>query len=358
MRGEIVVRIDEILLKAIEEIASDVHLTVGVPPVFRINGKLKRLDMEKLNAQDTVSLANELLDEKHLLVFREKGEVDFSHTIANVSNFRINVFKQSGFLALAVRLIPNIIPTLEDLHLPPILASFANLPRGLILVTGPTGSGKSTTLAAMINHINQTKKNHVITLEDPIEYRYPHLNSIVNQREVNSDTLTFSNGLRAALREDPDVILVGEMRDAETIGIAITAAETGHLVLATLHTADAAQTVNRIIDVFPEHQQQQIRVQLASTLQGIVAQQLIPTVTGNSRVGAFEILVATPALRNLIREGKIHQLQSYIQTGSQYDMISMDAALGKLVRMHIVDKDVAQQRCVEQKEFERFTLGI
>ena len=351
-------RIDEILVMAVEAKASDVHLTVGLPPVFRINGKLKRIDREKLSNQDTLSLADELMDEKHLLVFHEKGEVDFSHTILGVSNFRINVFKQNGVVAASIRLIPKLIPTLEELNLPPILASFAKLPRGLVLVTGPTGSGKSTTLAAMINYINQNKKEHIITLEDPIEYRYEHLNCIVNQREVNSDTLSFSNGLRAALREDPDVILVGEMRDAETIGIAITAAETGHLVLATLHTADAAQTVNRIIDVFPENQQQQIRVQLAGTLQGIVAQQLLPTVAGNSRVAVFEILVATPALRNIIREGKTHQLQSYIQTGSQYGMVSMDAALGKLVRMHVVDKEVALQRCVEPKEFERFSTGI
>ena len=351
-------KIDEILVMAVEAKASDVHLTVGLPPVFRINGKLTRMDREKLSSQDTLALTDELMDEKHLLVFHEKGEVDFSHTILGVSNFRINVFKQNGVVAASIRLIPNVIPTLEDLNLPPILASFAKLPRGLVLVTGPTGSGKSTTLAAMINYINQNKKEHIITLEDPIEYRYEHLNCIVNQREVNSDTLSFSNGLRAALREDPDVILVGEMRDAETIGIAITAAETGHLVLATLHTADAAQTVNRIIDVFPENQQQQIRVQLAGTLQGIVAQQLLPTVGGNARVAVFEILVATPALRNIIREGKTHQLQSYIQTGSQYGMVSMDAALGKLVRMHVVDREVALQRCVEPKEFERFSTGI
>lgn len=351
-------KIDEILIMAVEAKASDVHLTVGLPPVFRVNGKLKRTDMEKLSSRDTMSLTDELMDRKHLLVFQEKGEVDFSHAILGVSNFRINVFKQNGLVAASVRLIPNIIPTIEELNLPPILVSFAKLPRGLVLVTGPTGSGKSTTLAAMINYINQNKKEHIITLEDPIEYRYEHLNSIVNQREVHSDTMSFSNGLRAALREDPDVILVGEMRDAETIGIAITAAETGHLVLATLHTADAAQTVNRIIDVFPENQQQQIRVQLAGNLQGIVAQQLLPTIKGDARVGVFEILVATPALRNIIREGKTHQLQSYIQTGSQYGMISMDAALGKLVRMHVVTKETALQRCVEPKEFERFATGI
>ena len=351
-------KIDDILLKAVEAKASDVHLTVGLPPVFRVNGKLNRLDMEPLTTQDTLSLANALMDEKHCLIFKAKGEVDFSYNIPNISGFRVNVFRQNGCAAAVLRLIPNEIPTFEQLHLPQVLATFAHLPRGLVLVTGPTGSGKSTTLAAMINYINKTRKDHIITLEDPIEYRYPHLNSIVNQREVNSDTLTFGNGLRAALREDPDVILVGEMRDAETIGIAITAAETGHLVLATLHTADAAQTVNRIIDVFPEHQQRQIQVQLAGTLQGIVAQQLLPTAAGNARVAAFEILVATPALRNIIREGKAHQLQSYIQTGSQYGMVSMDAALGKLVRNHIVDKEVALQRCVEQKDFERFVAGI
>lgn len=351
-------RIDDILRMAVERKASDVHLTVGLPPTFRINGSLKRLDMDPLSNADTFSLTEELMDEKRRAHFREFGEADFSHTIPNVSGFRVNVFRQSSSVACVIRLIPQIIPTFDQLHLPKALSTFAMLPRGLVLVTGPTGSGKSTTLAAMINHINNKRHEHIITLEDPIEYRHMHLNSIVNQREVNSDTLSFANGLRAALREDPDVILVGEMRDSETIATAITAAETGHLVLATLHTADAAQTVNRIIDVFPEHQQMQIKVQLAGNLQGIVAQQLMPTVDGRGRVAAFEILVATPALRNLIREGKTHQIPSYIQTGAQYGMVGMDYALAELVKMRKVTRESAVSRCVDQQMFERYLMGI
>ena len=346
-------RIDELLLLAVKKGASDVHLTVGIPPIFRINGSLIKQDMEALGHRDTFDLAEELMDEQRRQQFREKGEVDFSHSIEGVSNFRVNVFKQSNCVAAVIRLIPNVIPTFEQLHLPPTLADFSMLPRGLILVTGPTGSGKSTTLAAMINYVNKKRHEHIITLEDPIEYRHMHLNSIVNQREVNTDTLSFANGLRAALREDPDVILVGEMRDAETIGTAITAAETGHLVLATLHTVDAAQTVNRIIDVFPETQQTQVRTQLAGTLQGIVSQQLMPTTDGKGRVGAFEILVATPALRNLIREGKIYQIPSYIQTGAKFGMVSMDSALAALVKARAVDREVAVSRCVDEDMFNR-----
>ena len=351
-------KIDEILMMAVEQGASDVHLTVGLPPIFRINGSLKRLDLDALGNADTFSLAEELMDDKRRLQFKEKGEVDFSHTIEHVCGFRVNIFKQSSCVAAVIRLIPQVIPTFEQLHLPKVLADFAKLPRGLILVTGPTGSGKSTTLAAMINYINKNRREHIITLEDPIEYRHIHLNSIVNQREVNSDTLTFANGLRAALREDPDVILVGEMRDAETIGTATTAAETGHLVLATLHTQDAAQTINRIIDVFPEHQQMQVKAQLAGTLQGIVAQQLLKTADGKSRMAAFEILVATSALRNLIREGKTHQIPSYIQTGAQYGMITMDNALAELVKMHKVTKEAAMERCVDPQMFERLVAGV
>ena len=346
-------RIDELLLLAVKKGASDVHLTVGIPPIFRINGSLIKQDMEALGHRDTFDLAEELMDEQRRQQFREKGEVDFSHSIEGVSNFRVNVFKQSNCVAAVIRLIPNVIPTFKQLHLPPTLADFSMLPRGLILVTGPTGSGKSTTLAAMINYVNKKRHEHIITLEDPIEYRHMHLNSIVNQREVNTDTLSFANGLRAALREDPDVILVGEMRDAETIGTAITAAETGHLVLATLHTVDAAQTVNRIIDVFPEAQQTQVRTQLAGTLQGIVSQQLMPTIDGKGRVGAFEILVATPALRNLIREGKIYQIPSYIQTGAKFGMVSMDSALAALVKARAVDREVAVSRCVDEDMFNR-----
>lgn len=350
--------IDDLLRQAVVLGASDVHLTVGLPPVFRINGILKKMELPLLANADTFHIAEELMDEKRHKQFLEAGEVDFSHVIADGSRFRVNIFRQSSSVAAVIRLIAREIPTFEQLHLPPIMADLAMLPRGLVLVTGPTGSGKSTTLAAMINHINQNRRDHIITLEDPIEYKHTHINSIVNQRELNSDTMTFANGLRAALREDPDVILVGEMRDPETIATAITAAETGHLVLATLHTSDAAQTVNRIIDVFPENQQTQIRIQLAGNLQGIIAQQLLITKGASTRVAAFEILIATAALRNLIREGKTHQIPSYIQTGSKFGMKSMDASLADLVRRNIVEKEAAEQRCVDIQMFERYLHGF
>lgn len=345
--------IDELLKEAVLKGASDVHLTVGLPPVFRINGILTKLEREILTNNDTYMMAKELMDTKKAEKFLELGEVDFSYHIPGVSNFRVNIFRQNSSVAGVIRLIPQIIPTFEELKLPKIFSELALLPRGLVLVTGPTGSGKSTTLAAMINHVNLNKKVHIITLEDPIEYRHHHINSIVNQREVTADTMSFSSGLRAALREDPDVILVGEMRDTETIATAITAAETGHLVLATLHTSDAASTVNRIIDVFPEHQQTQIRIQLAGNLQGIIAQQLLTTIDQKSRVAAFEILVATPALRNLIREGKTHQINSYIQTGAKFGMRAMDDALAELVRKQLVTKELAEQRSVDQQMFEK-----
>lgn len=350
--------IDELLREAVILSASDVHLTVGLPPVFRINGVLKNIDRPVLSNADTFHIAEELMDEKRHKQFLEAGEVDFSYIIADGSRFRVNIFRQSNSVAAVIRLIAKDIPSFEQLNLPGVMADLALLPRGLVLVTGPTGSGKSTTLAAMIDYINRKKREHIITLEDPIEYKHTHNKSIVNQREVNSDTKTFANGLRAALREDPDVILVGEMRDAETIATAITAAETGHLVFATLHTSDAAQTVNRIIDVFPEHQQMQIRIQLSGNLQGIITQQLLITKDKLRRVPAFEILIATPALRNLIRESKTHQIPSYIQTGSKYGMKSMDASLADLVRRNIVEKEVAVLRCVDQQMFERLLQGF
>lgn len=313
---------------------------------------------EPLNSEDTYNMAMELMDDRRRTQFLDNGESDFSYEIENVCRFRVNVFKQSNCVAAALRLISNNIPSFEDLRLPEVISDLAMLPRGLVLVTGPTGSGKSTTLAAVINKINKHRKDHVITLEDPIEYKHNHINSIINQREVGSDTKSFANGLRAALREDPDVILVGEMRDTETIATAITAAETGHLVLATLHTQDAASTVNRIIDVFPEHQQQQIRIQLAGNLQGIVAQQLLMNREQTGRLAAFEILVATPALRNLIREGKTHQIPSYIQTGSKFGMICMDAYLAQLVRQNKIDRSVAEERCYDPLTLERYMHGL
>ena len=349
----------EIMKFAVEHKASDIHVTVGRPPMLRINGVLNPMaDYPPLTEKDTFAMLNTIMDTKRRTQFFDDGETDFSYELPGYSRFRVNIYKQSGCVAGALRLISTKIPTFEELHLPNVLSDLAMLPRGLILVTGPTGSGKSTTLAAVIDRINQFRKDHIITLEDPIEYKHEHLNSLVDQREVGSDTKSFASGLRAALREDPDVILVGEMRDSETIGTAITAAETGHLVLATLHTLDAASTVNRIIDVFPDHQQQQIRVQLAGNLQGIVAQQLLPTSDKTSRVAAFEILVATPALRNLIREAKTHQINSYIQTGHRYGMITMDASLAELVNKHIVDKDTAEERCYDPLTFERYLQGI
>ena len=319
--------IKELMRDAFDVNASDIHLTVGLPPMFRVNGVLRQVGEEPLRREDTYNMAMELMDDRRRTQFLDNGEADFSYEIENVCRFRVNVFKQSNCVAAALRLISNNIPSFEDLRLPDVISDLAMLPRGLVLVTGPTGSGKSTTLAAVINKINKHRKDHVITLEDPIEYKHNHINSIINQREVGSDTKSFANGLRAALREDPDVILVGEMRDTETIATAITAAETGHLVLATLHTQDAASTV------------------LMNREQ-----------TG--RLAAFEILVATPALRNLIREGKTHQIPSYIQTGSKFGMICMDAYLAQLVRQNKIDRSIAEERCYDPLSLERYMHGL
>ena len=332
--------IKELMRGAFDVNASDIHLTVGLPPMFRVNGVLRQAGEEPLRREDTYNMAMELMDDRRRTQFLDNGEADFSYEIENVCRFRVNVFKQSNCVAAALRLISNNIPSFEDLRLPDVISDLAMLPRGLVLVTGPTGSGKSTTLAAVINKINKHRKDHVITLEDPIEYIYEPDQCIINQREVGSDTKSFANGLRAALREDPDVILVGEMRDTETIATAITAAETGHLVLATLHTQDAASTVNRIIDVFPEHQQ------------------LLMNREQTGRLAAFEILVATPALRNLIREGKTHQIPSYIQTGSKFGMICMDAYLAQLVRQNKIDRSVAEERCYDPLSLERYMHGL
>ena len=344
-----------LLKDAVGKKASDIHLTVGVPPVLRLNGSLERYGDEALKPEDTAAVFQQLADEDKQVWFKEKGEVDFSYAISRVSRFRINAFRQRGSVAIAIRVVNEDVPTIEKLGLPEVVSQLARKPRGLILVTGPTGSGKSTTLASMINLINQERSCHIITLEDPIEYLHRHGKSIINQREVHADTLSFSNALRAALREDPDVILVGEMRDIETISTAITAAETGHLVLATLHTSDAAQTIDRIIDVFPPHQQQQIKVQLSLTLQGIVAQQLLPKRDGSGRQAAFEVLVATPAVRNLIREGKTHQLHSIIQTGGKNGMQAMDLSLRDMVLRNEVTFEEALMRAIDVDLFQRLT---
>ena len=345
--------IEELLQTAVRRHASDLHLTVGIPPTLRVNGNLVALDYPRLNLNDTMQLLDSMLSDERRQLFQETGEIDFSYAIRGLSRFRVNAFRQRGSVAVAIRLVAEEIPSIEQLGLPDFIKTLARKPRGLVLVTGPTGSGKSTTLAAMINLINQERSCHIITLEDPIEYLHRHGMCIINQREVNSDTKSFSDGLRAALREDPDVILVGEMRDMETISIAVRAAETGHLVLATLHTGDASQTIDRIIDVFPPHQQPQIRTQLSLTIQGIVAQQLVPKLDGSGRVVAFELLVATPAVRNLIREGKTHQLLSVIQTGAKSGMQSMDGSLRDLMRSGIISEEEALARAIDPENFLR-----
>lgn len=353
--------IHELLTLAFQQGVSDVHITVNSPPAFRLHGLLLPLDapewrdkldlnpqmVKKLTPQDTERLARQIMDERQFERFMEVGELDFSYTLDGVGRFRVNAYKQQGCCGLAIRLINSRIPSLQELGLPDVIAQLARRPRGLVLVTGPTGSGKSTTLAAMIDLINSEYRYHIITLEDPIEFVHAHKKSIINQREIGQDTGSFATALRAAMREDPDVILVGEMRDPETIGTAITAAETGHLVLATLHTSSAAQTIDRIVDVFPPHQQQQIRVQLANTIQGVVAQQLIPRVDRPGRVAAVEVMVATPAIRNLIREGKTYQITSQIQTGAKFGMQTLDMALRALYMKGMISREEALSRSAE-----------
>jgi len=379
--------VDALLALAVRCGASDLHLTVGVPPVLRLHGRLWRLPelassgpepargeaaavlavwpeaREALTPALAEQIASEFLrDGRYRKRFEEKGSVDLARSVPGLSRFRVNVYRQRGTAAAVCRVLSSRIPSLDELfpHAPDIAATMrwaSELPRGLVLVTGPTGSGKSTTLAAMVDHINSAFNKHVITLEDPIEYMHQHKESIVNQRELGEDTESFAEGLRAALREDPDVILVGEMRDLETISTAITAAETGHLVLSTLHTNTAAETVERIIDVFPPHQQQQVRVQLAGVLQAVFSQQLLPKRDGSGRVCAVEVLVATHAVRALIREGKPHQIPSIIQTGASEGMVPMDRALVDLVLAGLIEKDAAEERAVDLKLFTRYLGG-
>ncbi len=344
-----------VLLKEVMDLgASDLHITVAIKPTVRVNGDLIEMNYPVLKPEDTERLCNCLLTDYHREIFNEQGEVDLSYTSTGLGRFRVNIFKQRNSMAMAIRAIPTEIPTLEQLKLPEILYSLANKRRGIILVTGPTGSGKSTTLAAMINYINQTRKEHIITLEDPIEFLHKHNKSMINQREIGADSKSFSNSLRAALRQDPDVILVGEMRDLETISTALTAAETGHLVLATLHTVGAAKTIDRIIDVFPSHQHQQIKIQLAGVIEGIVSQQLLQTADKTGRVPALEIMVATPAIRNLVREGKTHQIQSSIQTGANLHMETMDKSLANLYNSGLITKDDLIKYCVDVEMVKRY----
>ena len=345
--------IDGIIMEAIKTKASDIHLTVGLPPVLRINGQLTHLGSTPLTPQDTVDLIKLMVSESEFNKFLSKGELDASYSYKDMVRFRLNLYKQKGHCAVAMRTVSDKIPSMEELRLPPILRELSKKRRGLILVTGPTGSGKSTTLASMVDYMNQTRGEHIITIEDPIEYLHKHRSSIVHQRELGKDTLTFGNALRAALREDPDIILVGEMRDLDTIATALTAAETGHLVLSTLHTIGAAKTIDRIVDVFPPHQQQQIKTQLASVLEAVISQQLMPRADKSGRIVALEVMLATPAIRNLIREGKTHQIQTIIQTNSGMGMKTMDSWIAGLYRHGAIDMDTAIKYAIDIDEIKR-----
>jgi twitching motility protein PilT len=347
------VRIEVLLEEVIKRKASDLHLQVGIPPMIRVDGALLAIPATDALTDETIeTLIFSILDEDQKQILLKDKEFDFSFAFGDMGRFRVNAFHERGNLAAALRLITNEILTIEQLGLPPIVNKFADYPRGLVLVTGPTGSGKSTTLAAMIHKINAERASHIITIEDPIEYTHKSNKSVIVQREVHYDTYSFSAALRSALREDPDVVLVGEMRDLETIASAITIAETGHLVFATLHTNSAAQSIDRMIDVFPPHQQPQIRSQLSNILTAIVSQRLIPTI-GGGRVAAAEIMVATPAVRNIIREGKTHQLDAVIQTGAEFGMQSMDKTLVNLIHAGTVTYDEARLVAVDIDELDR-----
>lgn len=317
----------QLLSKAREVGASDLHVSVGVPPKCRLDGELVAIAEDIIKPSDAKALVEEMIPKRLIPDFNENGEVDFSYALPEVGRFRVNIFKQKGTMSFVIRLVNTEIPDPKKLGLPESVVGLTKKKRGLVLVTGPTGSGKSTTLASLINIINRDYTKHIITLEDPIEYLHTHKKSVVNQREIGIDTNSYAGALRAALREDPDVILVGEMRDLDTIATAITAAETGHLVFSTLHTIGAVPTIERVIDVFPTNQQQQIRLQLATLVEAIISQQLMPLASGKGRVAAFEIMYANPAIRNLIREGKSHQIPSLIQTGKKDGMITMDDAI-------------------------------
>ncbi|MBP5608079.1 MAG: type IV pilus twitching motility protein PilT [Lachnospiraceae bacterium] len=342
------IRINDVLLVAQQAKASDIHLTVSLPPMMRVNGHLVRMEQfPVMTADDTLEILLSITTDHQREIFNSKGELDMSFAVDPIGRYRVNAFRQRGSVAMALRTVNTVVPNPEQLGLPEAFVELYTRKRGLILVTGPTGSGKSTSLASIINMVNEHRDCHIITLEDPIEYLHLHKTSMVNQREIGFDSMTYANALRAALREDPDVILVGEMRDFETISVAVTAAETGHLVLSTLHTIGAASTVDRIIDVFPPHQQQQIRVQLANVLEAVISQQLIPTADGMGRCAAFEVMIANSAVRALIREGKSHQLLSVMQTNAKLGMISMDASITQLFQEGKITRDMAIQYAVD-----------
>jgi len=344
-------QIKELLIEAKDKEASDLHLNVGIPPVLRINGKLTRMNLPELTPEITHEMICSILSEKQKNDFERFGELDLSYELLNISRFRVNVFKHRRGEGAAFRLIPEKIKTLSELGLPSMLSDFTEKDRGLVLVTGPTGSGKSTTLAALIDIINKSRYDNIITIEDPIEFIHSHKNCLVSQREIGSHTTSFASALRNALREDPDVILVGEMRDLETISMALTAAETGHLVFSTLHTISASETIERIIDVFPPHQQNQVRMQLAGSLLGVVAQTLLPVIDGKGRVPALEIMVANPAIKNLIREGKAYQISSTIQISKKDGMQSLDQSLKDLLMEGKISQEDALKKAIDKKAF-------
>jgi twitching motility protein PilT len=349
-----ILHVDDLLRIMIEGRASDLHLSVGIPPTIRVDGELTAIDAERLTATRINELIYALLTDEQISEFEEMWELDFAYSVRGLSRFRVNVHRQRGTVGAVFRAIPVDPPSLDGLGMPDVLKKLAGRPRGLVLVTGPTGSGKTHTLAAMIREINVTRRRHVVTVEDPIEFLHRNEKSIIIQREVGSDTKSFAAALRHVLRQDPDVILIGEMRDLETISAAITAAETGHLVLATLHTTSAAQTVDRIVDVFPPHQQEQIRVQLSTVLEGIISQTLLPLADGKGRICAQEILVATSAIRNLIREGKTHQMPSVLQSSASEGMQTLDQALKGLVQQGKVIPQMAMAVASNPADFKMF----
>lgn len=350
-------RVEILLEEVIKKKASDLHLQVGLPPMLRVDGALAPVTSADILTEEAVeTLIFAILDEDQKQILLKDKEFDFSFAFGDLGRFRVNAFHERGNLAAALRLIPNEMQTVEQLGLPSVVTKFSEYPRGLVLVTGPTGSGKSTTLAALIHKINHERAEHIITIEDPIEYTHKSRKSVVVQREVHYDTYSFSAALRSSLREDPDVVLIGEMRDLETIAAAITIAETGHLVFATLHTNSAAQSIDRMIDVFPPHQQPQIRAQLSNILMAVCSQRLIPTI-GGGRIAAAEILIATPAVRNIIREGKTHQLEAVIQTGAEHGMQSMDKTLVDLIHKGTITYDEARNYAVDLEELDRLMRG-
>jgi twitching motility protein PilT len=343
--------VDDLLRYAVSVGASDLHLTSGMPALIRLNGAIRPIEgCPRLDHEAIREMVFGILPQSKREKFEEDRELDTSHSVLQVGRFRVNVFLQRGTIAAVLRAIPHDIPEFSSLGIPESVRQFTEMRQGFVLVTGPTGSGKSTTLASLVDSINQSKPLHIVTIEDPIEFLHPHKNAIVNQREVGQDTTSFSEAMRRVLREDPDVILVGEMRDLETTQMALTAAETGHLVFATLHTQDAPQTIDRVIDIFPTHQQAQVRAMLAGALQGVMTQQLVPNANASGRLAACEVMFCTAAIRNLIRSAKTHQIYSLMQTGGQYGMQTMDQGLAKLVRERKITESIAFDRCRNEED--------